>query len=59
MGAFIKVENVTKIVVKGVKFLKPGKITIKPDRIEAATFLISGLATRGSCLYCGLWFQRT
>ena len=48
MGAFIKVENTSKIVVKGVKFLNPGKITVKPDRIEAATFLISGLATRGS-----------
>ena len=38
MGALIKVENSSKIVVKGVKFLKPGKINVKPDRIEAATF---------------------
>ena len=57
MGAFIKVENTTKIVVKGVKFLNPGKITVKPDRIEAATFLISGLATRGSVSIIGSDFN--
>ena len=48
---------ITKIVVKGVKFLNPGKITVKPDRIEAATFLISGLATRGSVSIVGSDFK--
>ena len=57
MGALIKVENNSKIVVKGVKFLNPGKITVKPDRIEAATFLISGLATRGSVSIVGSDFN--
>ena len=47
MGALIKVENSSKIVVKGVKFLKPGEVNVKPDRIEAA-FLISGLASEVS-----------
>jgi UDP-N-acetylglucosamine 1-carboxyvinyltransferase len=53
MGALIKVQNSSKIVVKGVKFLKPGKVNVKPDRIEAATFLISGLATKGSISILG------
>ncbi len=49
MGAEIKGLGTTEIVVKGTKLTNNNiDFDIIPDRIEAGTFLISGLMTKGS-----------
>lgn len=48
MGAKIDGLGTERIVIKGVKSLKPVTYSIIPDRIEAGTFLIAGAVTRGS-----------
>lgn len=47
MGAKIKGEDTHFIEVIGVNKLKGVKHTILPDRIEAMTFAIAGIATKG------------
>lgn len=45
MGAKIKGRDSDRLVVQGVKSLKPAEVTTIPDRIEAGTYLIAvGLA---------------
>lgn len=43
MGAFIKYDN-QKIIIKGVERLHGTKFKIMPDRIEAGSYLLLGLA---------------
>jgi len=48
MGAKIDGLGTERIVIKGVKKLKPVTYSIIPDRIEAGTFLIAGAITRSN-----------
>ncbi len=47
MGAKITGLGTERIIINGVKKLKPVTYSIIPDRIEAGTFLIAGAITRG------------
>jgi UDP-N-acetylglucosamine 1-carboxyvinyltransferase len=48
MGADIQGAGTSVITIHGVPALKPVDVTIIPDRIEAGTFLIAAVLTRGS-----------
>jgi len=48
MGAKIEGLGTERIIINGVKKLKPVSYSIIPDRIEAGTFLIAGAITRGN-----------
>lgn len=47
MGAKVTGDGSDKIVIEGVKKLRGGEHSIVADRIEAGTYLIAGMATRG------------
>ncbi|MFC1853428.1 UDP-N-acetylglucosamine 1-carboxyvinyltransferase [candidate division CSSED10-310 bacterium] len=47
MGAKIKGQGTDSMIIKGVKTLRGFKHTVIPDRIEAGTFLIAGVITKG------------
>lgn len=47
MGAQIKGEGTDTIHVKGSRDLRSCSMTIIPDRIEASTYLLAGVMTRG------------
>ena len=47
MGANIKGIGTSRLVIKGVGQLKEINYSIIPDRIEAGTFIISALITKG------------
>jgi UDP-N-acetylglucosamine 1-carboxyvinyltransferase len=47
MGANIQGAGTSVITIKGVSSLKPVEVTIIPDRIEAGTFLMAAVLTRG------------
>ncbi len=47
MGANVKGAGTSMIVIQGVKSLRPAKVRIIPDRIEAGTFLVAGALTKG------------
>ncbi len=47
MGADIEGRDTDKLVIKGVKKLKPAEITTIPDRIETGTYLIAVGAAGG------------
>ncbi|MEJ5361616.1 MAG: UDP-N-acetylglucosamine 1-carboxyvinyltransferase [Spirochaetota bacterium] len=48
MGAKIQGLGTERIIINGVKKLKPVTYSIIPDRIEAGTFLIAGAITRSN-----------
>jgi UDP-N-acetylglucosamine 1-carboxyvinyltransferase len=48
MGACIEGAGSERIIIQGVKKLKPVTYTIMPDRIEAGTYLLAGAITRGN-----------
>jgi len=48
MGANIQGAGTSVITIKGVSSLKPVEATIIPDRIEAGTFLMAAVLTRGN-----------
>ncbi|MFH1874888.1 MAG: UDP-N-acetylglucosamine 1-carboxyvinyltransferase [Pseudomonadota bacterium] len=48
MGAKVKGAGTDKIVIQGVKELKPSSHTVMPDRIEAATLIIAAALTQGN-----------
>src|SRR5258708_35913554 len=48
MGARIDGIGTPRIEIEGVDALHPADETMIPDRIEAATFLIAGVLTRGN-----------
>ncbi len=50
MGAKIKGHGTPTIEIEGVKSLKGVEHTIIPDRIEAGTFILASLITRGDIL---------
>ncbi len=50
MGAKIKGEGTNKIEVLGVKKLKGTEHSVIPDRIEAGTFIIAALVTKGNVI---------
>lgn len=48
MGAKIKGKGSPKLLIKGVKKLRPVEYTVIPDRIEAGTFMAAAVATNGT-----------
>lgn len=48
LGADIQGEGTSSIRIKGVKALHGTEYTVQPDRIEAGTFLVSGVLTQGN-----------
>ena len=48
MGAKISGLGSDEIVIEGVEKLKPTEYTIMPDRIEAGTYVIASLITKGN-----------
>lgn len=52
MGAKIEGYGTDRIIIQGVETLKNFKHTVIPDRIEAGTFLIAGLITKGNLNVC-------
>ena len=53
MGADVQGAGTAVIKINGVDQLKPAKICVIPDRIEAGTFLVAAAATRGDVLVKG------
>ena len=53
MGADVQGAGTAAIKINGVDQLKPAKICVIPDRIEAGTFLVAAAATRGDVLVKG------
>ncbi len=53
MGADVQGAGTAVIKINGVDRLKPAKICVIPDRIEAGTFLVAAAATRGDVLVKG------
>ncbi|MDR1515114.1 MAG: UDP-N-acetylglucosamine 1-carboxyvinyltransferase [Synergistaceae bacterium] len=47
MGAAIEGDGTGTILVRGKKYLDSAEVTIIPDRIEASTYLLAGVITRG------------
>ncbi|RMI09636.1 MAG: UDP-N-acetylglucosamine 1-carboxyvinyltransferase, partial [Calditrichaeota bacterium] len=47
MGARIQGLGTKRVVIEGVKELHPTDFTVIPDRIEAGTFLVGAMLTRG------------
>lgn len=47
MGAKIEGVGTDKLIIEGVKDLKPVHATVIPDRIEVGTFLVAGHITKG------------
>ncbi len=47
MGAKIQGIGTSKIVIEGVEKLYPGEYTIIPDRIEAGTYLVLSILSKG------------
>lgn len=54
MGAVIEGEGTGILRIKGKKELNPASITIIPDRIEAATYLLAGVITHGDVAIRGV-----
>jgi UDP-N-acetylglucosamine 1-carboxyvinyltransferase len=53
MGAIITLETDRTWVIQGVETLKPAQHTVINDRIEAASFAVSAIATKGDVLIRG------
>ena len=53
MGADVQGAGTAVIKINGVDQLKPARIRVIPDRIEAGTFLVAAAATRGDVLVKG------
>jgi UDP-N-acetylglucosamine 1-carboxyvinyltransferase len=47
LGARIEGEGTARIEIEGVEHLEGARFAILPDRIEAASYLLAGAATRG------------
>jgi UDP-N-acetylglucosamine 1-carboxyvinyltransferase len=46
-GAEITGTGTSRLVIKGVKRLRPSSVRAIPDRMETGTFLVAGIVTRG------------
>ncbi|MCY4199183.1 MAG: UDP-N-acetylglucosamine 1-carboxyvinyltransferase [Gammaproteobacteria bacterium] len=53
MGASIRGQGTDQITVQGAERLSGADFFVMPDRIETATYLIAGAATRGRVRACG------
>lgn len=47
MGASIRGAGTPRVTIEGVSSLQPVSVSIIPDRIEAGTFMVASLLTRG------------
>ncbi|MDR0652792.1 MAG: UDP-N-acetylglucosamine 1-carboxyvinyltransferase [Synergistaceae bacterium] len=47
MGAYVEGDGTGTITVRGMRELESATVRIIPDRIEASTYLLAGLMTRG------------
>jgi UDP-N-acetylglucosamine 1-carboxyvinyltransferase len=47
MGASVEGDGTGTVRVRGARDLGPAEVTIIPDRIEASTYLLAGMITRG------------
>jgi UDP-N-acetylglucosamine 1-carboxyvinyltransferase len=54
MGAYIEGDGTSTILVRGTRELESATIRIIPDRIEASTYLLAGLMTRGDVTVKGI-----
>ena len=54
MGAHIEGDGTGTILVRGTRDLKSATVRIIPDRIEAGTYLLAGLMTRGDITVNGI-----
>ncbi len=54
MGARIRGAGTDTVIVRGVPALRGAQYAIIPDRIEAGTYLLCGVATRGDVMVEGL-----
>jgi UDP-N-acetylglucosamine 1-carboxyvinyltransferase len=54
MGAYVEGDGTGIIVIRGVRDLESATVRIIPDRIEASTYLLAGLMTRGSVTVSGI-----
>jgi UDP-N-acetylglucosamine 1-carboxyvinyltransferase len=54
MGAYVDGEGSGTIRVKGARDLGPASVRIIPDRIEASTYLLAGVMTRGDVKVNGI-----
>jgi len=50
MGAKISGQGTDTIIIEGVEKLNPLNYTVMPDRIEAGTYLVAGVLTKGDVL---------
>jgi len=57
MGARIKGHGTPTIEIEGVKVLKGVEHTVIPDRIEAGTFILASLITRGDVLIKNIFLR--
>lgn len=53
-GADISGVGTSRLVIKGVKKLRPSSVRAIPDRMETGTFLVAGLVTRGDVTVTGI-----
>ena len=54
MGAYIEGDGTSTILVRGTRDLKSATVRIISDRIEASTYLLAGLMTRGDITVKGI-----
>ncbi|MDR0647914.1 MAG: UDP-N-acetylglucosamine 1-carboxyvinyltransferase [Synergistaceae bacterium] len=54
MGASVEGDGTSTVSVKGARDLVSAKVTIIPDRIEASTYLLAGMITRGRVAVDGI-----
>lgn len=54
MGAEVSGDGTSTITITGKKFLHSARAAVIPDRIEAVTYLIAGLITKGTITVSGI-----
>jgi UDP-N-acetylglucosamine 1-carboxyvinyltransferase len=54
MGAYVEGDGTSTILVRGTRDLESATVRIIPDRIEASTYLLAGLMTRGEITVNGI-----
>jgi UDP-N-acetylglucosamine 1-carboxyvinyltransferase len=54
MGAYVEGDGTGTVVIRGAKELESATVRIIPDRIEASTYLLAGLMTRGEVTVNGI-----
>jgi UDP-N-acetylglucosamine 1-carboxyvinyltransferase len=54
MGANVEGDGTGTIIVRGTRDLESATVRIIPDRIEASTYLLAGLMTRGEVTVSGI-----